>query len=239
MRQWAMAAALRGRNAIVVDATRVAPATSNDLSLTLFHETVHLALFQLERDRRHPLPIWFHEGVAQWLSGQTHLHTNRLAFIVAAAEGQLIPFDKLETRFPAERDAASLAYLQSEDFIGHIIHTRSREALRWILDEYRQGVPFDYAFEKALGISRRKMEKDWAGAYRRGHSWLRVLWEVSTLTGVMAILTILAYIAVRLRARRLHREWEREEAWTVVPNDDNPSGEAPPESDEHDPSTTP
>ena len=223
MPRWAMAAALRGGRGrtgrMVVDAKCVTPATAGDLNLTLFHEAVHLALFSLEGERADRVPLWFHEGVAQCISGQSHLRGRRTSFNVAGAHGVLIPFDDLREGFPEDVGQAELAYVQSEAFVCHIVRTRSREALRWILDEYRRGAPFEMAFEKGLGLSRRQMEREWTRRRRSRFPWLRTVWEVTTITGVMALLTIVAFIAVRWRAWRQRRKWQREEAWEVLPAD--------------------
>lgn len=228
---WALAAALPGRGGIVVDAALVTPATANDLHLVIAHEMVHLALAQYERGRTERLPLWFHEGVATWLSGQRHVRTSRSVFTLAAVQGSLLQFDTLEQCFPEDRAEADLAYLQSEAFIAHIVRTRSPEALRWILDSYRQGESFDKAFQSALGVSRQETERRWAQRYRRRFPWLRILWEITTLFGVLAILTILTFLIVRGRARRQHRQWEQEEQmWTVV--HDEEEREEPDESDD-------
>ena len=217
MQPWALAAALPAESAIVVNAAILAPATANDMSLTLFHEVVHLALFQAEKDQPAALPLWFHEGVATWFSGRRHMLGDRSIFELAAAQDALIPFDSIERRFPTDASRAGLAYLQSEAFVAHITARRSPEALRWILDRYRSGEPFDEAFKNALGISRSAMERGWRKTLRRRFPWLRMIWEATTLFGVLALVTVLAFALVRLRARRQHRRWtEEEEIWTLA-----------------------
>jgi len=230
MPPWALAAALPDRGAMVVDAALVTPATANDMRLVIAHETVHLALAQDEEGRPDRLPRWFHEGVATWLSGTRHVRENRSAFTLAAAQGALLSFDDLERGFPRDRSEADLAYLQSEAFVAHIVGTRSPEALRWILDRYRAGESFNEAFRGALGMSRKTMEARWARSFRKRFPWLKVVWELTTLFGVLAVVTIFIFFIIRWRARRQHRQWkEEEEMWTVVDGD-----EEEPEPDEDD-----
>jgi len=217
MPRWALAAALRGRRGIVVDAARVTPATASDVRLTVFHEVVHLALFQVEADRPTPLPLWFHEGVATRMSSYQHLLTDTRAFNIAAMHGRLIPFDDLEHHFPAEPAEASLAYLQSESFIGYIARSRSLQALRGILGRYRRGESFETAFQSALGLSRAEMEKRWRRKLRKRFPWLRTIWEMTTLCTVMALATVAVFLLVRRRSRRQRQRWQAEETiWTVV-----------------------
>ena len=232
---WAMAAALRGGNVIVVDASRAAPATESDFNLTMLHELVHLALFQVEGNRAERLPRWFHEGVAQWLSGQSYLRGGRREFLTAAAAGSLIPFAELAEDFPADDEGAALAYVQSELFVGHMVRRGSGGGLRGIVAGYGRGLSFEEAFAEAMGEPRGRMEAEWAAGFRGPRAWLRVVWEVTGLTGLMAVLTIVAWLFVRRRARRQHREWEREEEWaTVLDEEEGPAAESVEESAEID-----
>ena len=210
MQPWALAAASRRKRCIVVDAALVVPASANDMGLAIIHEITHLALFQVEENQ--PLPLWFHEGVATWLSQRRHVLTDRRDFNLAAAQGALIPLERLERTFPDTQSEAALAYLQSEAFVGHLVATCSAESLRWILDRYTHGEPFEQAFANALGISRARMEKRWRRSFKSGFPWLRVIWHATTLFGVLALMTIVAFVIVRLRARRQHQRWKEEEA---------------------------
>ena len=231
MQTWALAAALRSGDGIVVDAARVADATANDMRLTIIHEMVHLALFQVEEQRGAPLPHWFHEGAATWISNRRHTIGDWGAFRSAAAHDALIPFDDLRDGFPAEAPKADLAYMQSEAFIGHLVATRSPEALRWILDRFRAGAPFEAGFKSALGIERAELERRWRRSFRRRFPWVSTIWELTTLFTVLALATILVFVIVRRRSRRLRRRWEEEERfWSVVDEDeDDNEDEAPDE----------
>ena len=232
MRGWVLAAAFPDRDTIVVDARRATPVTANDMRLVIAHETVHLALARTEEGREDRLPLWFHEGVATWFSGQRYVHLSRRTFDLAAAQGALIPLDDLAQRFPDDATEAALAYLESEAFIVHIVATYPPEALRWVLDRYRQGEAFETAFRNALGVSRAALENRWAHSLRKRFPWMRLLWEATTLFGVLAIVTILIYLIVRRRGRRQHRLWEEEERlWTVVTaedKDDEPGDDGQP-----------
>lgn len=231
---WALAAALRRRRAVVVDGSRVTEATANDLRLVIIHETVHLALFTLEEGRADRLPLWFHEGVATWLSGARHLRLNRGTFDIAAAYGKLIPLARLEQAFPEGASEVELAYLESEAFVAHIVTTRSRAALRRILDGYRRGEPFDEAFREALGESRAQVETAWAASLRSRFPWLRTLWHLVPLTLVMALGAIVAFLFVRWRRWRQYRRWKEEEAWAAVLDEEEPSEPEEEPSDEDD-----
>ena len=105
---WAMAIARTKRQGIVINVAKTAPLLSNNLILTLRHELCHLALGMAEAEAGRSLPLWFHEGVAVWVSGGSH-YANRRPFLVAAAHGDLIPLADLERRFPGDAAEAQLA----------------------------------------------------------------------------------------------------------------------------------
>lgn len=228
MPEWSMAAALPARDGMVIDASKVTPATANDLGFVVAHETAHLVLGRLERKRGEKLPLWFHEGIAVWVSGQAPLRGARTSFTLAATQGILLPFDDLADAFPEDPADADLAYLQSEAFIGHLVKTRSAAGLRRLLSLFRDGHTFNNAFEEAIGAPRRTVETQWARSYRRPLPWLRALRERISLLTLIALGTILAFVIVRLRARRQRQRWLHEERmWQIVDPEESEENETP------------
>lgn len=222
MPEWAMAAALPAEMRIVVDAALARPATADDLRLTLFHEAVHLALGAVERGRPEPLPLWFHEGVAQWLSDQSVLQTDPAVFIVAAEHGDLIPLAELSEGFPPEPERARLAYAESVSFIKYLTRARSRAVIRWIIEAYETEPDFPTAFRKAVGRPLEEVEQDWIGSRKSRYPWVRTVLRLLGLTGIMALLTVATFLIVKWRSRRQHREWEFEESWRLAAFDGEP-----------------
>jgi len=226
MPEWSIAAALPDRDALVVDAAQVSPATPADLRVTLMHEMVHLFLFRIERERAGRLPLWFHEGLAQYLSGQPLFPAGREAFLLAASTGRLIPFDSLDREFPTAPDEARLAYLQSEAFVSHVAQRTGKAAFARLLQFYRQGGSFDDAFAAAFGSTRAEMESKWSRGLRRALPSWRFLAHPSAVLVLMALLTIAAFAVVAHRAKRQEKLWEREEADTTdSPPEDEERGE--------------
>lgn len=216
---WSSAMALLDRGEVVVRAERLGAALPGTLTETLRHELCHLVLHEAERGFEQGLPLWFHEGVATYLSGARHFQDGR-PFILAAAQGALIPLRRLRSGFPRRRDAARLAYLQSEDFIAFVVGEHSRSSLRWWLDAYRRTGDFEAAAREALGESLASLEHRWRERYRARFPWLRILWEATTLFGALAMATVLVYLVRRARARRIRLEWEREDWRLGRPLDD-------------------
>jgi len=224
--QWPAAVALLGRNEVVARLEMADMSPGSSMARILFHELCHLCLAETERGRGERLPVWFHEGVATYLSG-ARLFADRKAFRVAAAQGALIPLAELAESFPRDQAKAELAYLQSEDFVWFVVAGHGRTGLRWWLDGFRRGQSFEAAALAALGEPLAALETRWrqAGVWR--FPWLAVAWEGVTLFGVLAVATVAVFFVLRARARRKRLEWEREE-WLLG----RQTGEAPFDHDE-------
>ncbi len=235
--EWAMAVAVSARRRIVVDATAVAAATPNDIHLVVLHEMTHLALGRIEQGRADPFPLWFHEGVAMWMSSAQLLSGDPYAFDRAVAAGRLLPFAGLERAFPEDPVRAQVAYLQSLAFVRHMVETNGRGALAAILGDYRAGASFDRAFESATGASPRAAERQWKRSLRAPFRRLRAVLRHVSLFTVLALVTLAAYFLIRRRAHRQRRRWDEEEhAWRLVPAEDEDAA-GPDEEDDDEPWT--
>jgi hypothetical protein len=221
MPEWSIAAALPERNRIVLDAGKVQVATAAAAPLTVFHEVVHLALAQTERDRKDRLPQWFHEGLATWLSGARHLRGDQPAFDLAAAHDTLLPFSELRDRFPERPADAEVAYQQSEAFVAHLVNLRGVESLRLFFQLYGEGKSFDESFRGAFGMSPSGAETEWRAGLSRTYNWLATVLGVLSFWGLMALATLAVFLIVWRRSRKQQEEWEREETeWSVLPEED-------------------
>jgi Peptidase MA superfamily len=220
MPDWAIAAACRGRG-IVIDAARLQPMSANALLPVLSHEVVHMVLYFVEENPGKSLPVWYHEGVAQWASGQGHLPNMNLAFEVRKATGAFIPFDELTHEFPKEAVRARAAYSQSAAFVGWLAQKRSPAAHRDLLIRYQgASLSFDDVFAVSFGASCKSLEREWRGT-GSWLNWVFVLVHPVSIGMIMVILFFAAFILTRTRRRRQHRQWDHAEAWHMVGGDDD------------------
>jgi len=194
-----------------VDVARTGPLLENNLLLTLRHELCHIVLGQVEEEAGRRFPLWFHEGVAVWVSGGGH-YGGRDEFLIAAAHGHLLPLADLADRFPERGDDARLAYQQSEDFVAWLA-TKPGGAPADLIAAFRRGLDFGAAVRAATGRPLDEWERMWRRAGRRRHPWLATLRHALSLFTVLAVATIIAYLIVRLRRRLRKRRMDEEDAW--------------------------
>lgn len=206
---WALAVALSGRSLIAIRTIGI-DGIANDLRSTLLHEMVHLVLGRIEIARGRALPLWFHEGVAEWASDSLHLGADPDLGMAALGE-RLIPFDELTDRFPADRTEATLAYAQSRHFVEDLARRHGGDAIGDILDRFEAGQEFDAAFESQLGLTRPEAEARWRQRLLPAHPVLYVLIRSLTLFSLASLLVVAAWWRYRQRARRQLAEWDEEE----------------------------
>ena len=205
--------ALPGRLLVVIDASRLTTGPTS-LAPTLKHELCHLLLHRSLREAA--LPRWLDEGVCQWASGGfAELVSGRRqsALAWAALTGTFIPLKSLEQGFPDDEHSLALAYEESRGFTEYIVATYGRSGILNILEALASGYAVNDAVGLGLGIPLDVLEQEWQASQR---TWTVIL---SSLIGNLytllfvcaALLTVGAYLRVRIRKRRLMDDEEGED----------------------------
>lgn len=209
--EWSAAVAWPARARVLINTSRVD--LRNNVYETLKHELVHLALGRVEVRRREALPLWFHEGVAQWVVGSL-FQGSRDELSVAAAGGHLVPLSTLRDRFPPGAEDAALAYAESYDAILLLEERHGPEAVRRVISGFGRGLPFDEALARVAGPG---FEESWRLHASKGPPfWLAYLshnpWMVfALLMGLGAAVLVAGYVRYRRRRAAVLRRWEEEE----------------------------
>lgn len=200
--------AIPKKNLVVIDYTKI----DNPLKFgyILKHELCHLLLH--EHLSQAPIPRWFDEGIAQWVSEGVMdiLHDQKDALLPKAAfSDRMIPLGALNEGFPQNPNALRLAYEESKNFIDYLIKSRGRKKLFEILRLMKEGIPFRKAFFKALGTPLYKIEKEWVASLKQNINWFAhlsyYLYELIFALGGL----ILFYGFIRLwRKKRAYMEEE-------------------------------
>ncbi|MBE7490983.1 MAG: hypothetical protein HS108_04405 [Planctomycetes bacterium] len=190
----------------------------------LRHEIAHLVLGGLAA----PRPLWFEEGVANWVEN--------MAFN-ALVEGAQVPlvaadFAGLDDLSAGLRDQrAPEAYPESRRVIELIVQTWGRPALTKLLAELEGGTGFEAAFAAATGDNLARLEQLWLQdradrASGRLVLWLGANWGWLIFAGAGGLL-LAAVVIKRRRGRRQVDQWEEQEklfpsdpAWSYTEPDE-------------------
>ncbi|MFN0058202.1 MAG: peptidase MA family metallohydrolase [Planctomycetota bacterium] len=172
---------------------------------TLSHELVHLCLGEAGA----ALPRWYHEGLAEYLSGEVLDPEWLNAFGAWAARGVLLPLDGLESELNTSHHRAGVYYQQCLAFVRFMSERHGDACHARLLESLRVGQTFDAAFERALGMTPRATEAAWHADLKRNFSWVRAILGYVQLFAIVAVCAAIGFIFVR-RRRRATRERMRD-----------------------------
>lgn len=189
-----------------------------DLPTVLDHELVHILLNEFVGDAAPHVPRWFHEGLAQHLSGDSYLGAREEDLFFDARTDRLLRFSDLRDTFPSDPGARRRAYGQSFSFVSFLVRELG---LATIIDIARDCDAED-GYRSAFA---RRTREPLDGIHRRWVDYLghgsgaryRILFE-NCFSYVMIAGVVLLALAGR---RRWNRDWkvrqrlEREEAAQV------------------------
>jgi hypothetical protein len=203
---WAGAVAIPEARRIVLKSPRWDH--GSDLVETLLHELTHVIVADVV-GRRH-VPAWLNEGLAMVYSGRPVYKDARLIGR-ALTTRSLIPLSDIDRVLRFRRAKAALAYQESLEAVAYLIQRYGPGAPADILAGLAEGLPFDLAFERAIGRPFRLFELDLIQYWRKTHRW-DLLQDLAWIGWVLlVVLAVVAYVLIRRRNARRMAEWEVED----------------------------
>lgn len=187
------------------------------------HEVVHVLLHQWAGPSGARIPRWFHEGLAQVLSGTKYLGAREEDLIWPALSRRLTPFHELAEAFPHRESGLQLAYAQSLSYVAFL---ERRYGLPKLLEAVRRVDP-ETSFVLALVIVTRDsplaIEEAWRDylVHGSGARW-RVLLDWCFPFSMVLALPLLA-LAMMRRQRADQRARQRTERQEESSDGDEPA----------------
>jgi hypothetical protein len=184
------------------------------LQTTFKHELCHLLLHHYIRDDN--LPRWLDEGICQWAS-------DGLADIIMDTKRDLLPaailsdtdfdLEKLQHRFPRDKNALILAYEQSKSVVEYLNREYGSQGILDFLRLLQQGYDFKSAFELRFATSFDAFENQWRAHLKKNINWFTYLsmhlYEILFVSA--ALLTIFGFIRKIIRRRAYSTQEDDEE----------------------------
>lgn len=139
------------------------PGDLRELGRVIPHEISHQVLFQATKNPFNQPPGWMEEGLASRAqeNGQELLWSS---VRVAAQSGELDDLNVLNGQFPYDSGDALRAYGESLSVVTYILDTYGDEGMSRLIAVLRDGVTFDQAVQRSLGISLQQLSDDWQAA---------------------------------------------------------------------------
>lgn len=132
-------------------------ATSHELSHAVLHARVPGFLGGLV------LPRWLDEGLAVYNETDNHAPDDQFDGQLrrGISGDQLIPLRRLVDNFPADPDAAALAYGEGYDMVKFMIEKRGSDRFGELLHAFESGTAMQDAFARVYGVGPDELENDW------------------------------------------------------------------------------
>jgi len=207
---WVLGEAFPERNVIVIKSM---PAAKTLQGLTL-HELTHLMFAQALGDALGAAPLWLNEGIAVFLSGEWG-PGHEATLLDAAGQGRLISLSDIADSFPRDPMHSGLAYAESGAFVQFLAGAPASGRLARLLSALREEKDMPAAVLKVFGEPLDVLEQDWRVALGRSHRWQPLWGQIGNMIfGLMAVLTIVAFVARRIhRARRIREDEDELFPW--------------------------
>lgn len=126
------------------------------------HELTHLIIHQATDNPYGDLPRWLDEGLAVYNEDTSQLDEQfRYTFEEAVRSDTLMTLQTISSNFPADSEAANLAYGQSGAVVKFIVDTYGPETMKELLDIFAEGALYDAALKEALGVDTDGLDNAW------------------------------------------------------------------------------
>ncbi len=148
---------------------RLSSAPPDDLRSTLVHEFVHSVLGDMELrlgDGSKKVPLWLHEGMAQWVAGAGFYPGGEDTLYNNADWGRLLSWSQLRSRFPRDPEERQLAYAQSLSFFKFLEARFGFRVMMQMVRDFLEGKTVSlggalYQMEDATMVDMEKVWMDW------------------------------------------------------------------------------
>ncbi len=171
----------------------------------LLHEIVHI--FFEDRVLHQRIPVWLHEGIAQYLSGYELTINDRIHLANALVSNKIISLTAMDTLFSFNHVRARLAYIEALTAIQFIVKKHGVETLKLLIQNFNNNISINEAFKNSLGYDFIDFEIYWYEDLQSHNRWLIILNFENILWFSIILLAIFAIIAIKIRNYKLEKSW--------------------------------
>ncbi len=203
---WGIGAALPDKGQVVLLFTE--SSRSPVAAELIMHELGHIFLHRAVGDV--PVPRWFDEGFAQWVSGPMDFgQTVRLSW--ANMLGETIPLRELEDINSWDTNRAQLAYAESQAAFQYLVGILPNGRPEPLISEIGRVGDFEEGFYNVTGMTIPEFYRLWAKESVRRYNWLLLLADWRILFSIMALLFVILGTIKLLNIRKRQAEPQNEE----------------------------
>ena len=175
---------------------------------TLRHELTHVLVAQ----NNLTLPVWFNEGLAQYVAGKWSW-SGYLALGNAVLRSDVIPLSDLDMVLTYSRQKAELGYAESLGAFKYMLERQGRSILPILLTSDDR--TFKERYQAASQETLLDFEIGWREDLSRSYAFYKLVKFPDILWLAMPFIVLIGYFLMRWRNRKKIRQWEIEEGWEL------------------------
>jgi hypothetical protein len=207
---WAVGVAYPALNRIVIRSRLTFDEKGSINPIEIFkHEFAHIVLEQA-LEKRGGAPRWLSEGFSMYQAKQWTLHGQRIIEETTLRDN-FIPLAMLTTAFPADEEAARIAYAQSFSLVAFMLNDYGKPIFHKFIDNLRKGMNTNTALSYSAGVNLKRLELEWQASLKKRHSWFSYLTNIGLLWFVLSVTFVVIYLIKRQKMKRIQERWEEEE----------------------------
>ena len=205
---WSQASTDYERSVIILKSPTFSSVTEKELRRTVIHELTHFIIGATTLP--YEVPRWFNEGLAVQMSGEEKFRS-KIAISRALFTKSLIRLNEVEKILTFESERANLAYSESRAAVMFLIEKAGAGAVRSIIEKINSNQTFDAAFTEVTGMDPLEFEIEFRKDMKERYRYYFLAAADDYIWFLIPGLFILAYLAVKLKNRRIIRRWNVEE----------------------------
>ncbi|RMH63214.1 MAG: hypothetical protein D6677_07805 [Calditrichaeota bacterium] len=204
--EWAQAVAIPERRFIVIKVTNAEEIRR--LPQVFLHELAHVYLHDYAVSA---IPVWLHEGVAQWLSMEQLSPDEKLRIGNALAANRLIDFEAMDSLLAFPAGKAGLAYDLAYTAVEFLTRQYGVSGLRGLLHQWQAGQSYDANFMRIVGRDFIDFEVSWYAWLEKQYRWMVLLNVENLVLLAFVVLFALALARLKWRNHKKKAQWQRED----------------------------
>lgn len=194
---WGAGVAIPHRKIIIIKSPSYFPGEKSLYELTA-HEYGHILLSR--RIGYRPIPRWFNEGMAMYLSTEWGW-SNNLAMSWASVMGWLIPLSEIEKLNRFGPSKAELGYSESYLAFKYFLDTYGKSGLIIFIDSIKSGQSFDEAFINATGARYLNFEREFSEFLATRYNLISLIFNSNLLWLILAAIIVIGFIISRVKRK--------------------------------------
>lgn len=209
---WAVGVAYPALSRMVVRSALTRKEKGQIKPLEIFkHELAHIVLEQALADNG-GAPRWLSEGFSMYHARQWTIHGQRTITEVTL-KNAFIPLSILTSSFPANEDAARIAYSESFSLVAFLLNDEryGRRVFHKFINNLKQGMDANSALLSAANVSLERLEAEWQTSLKDRYSWFNYLADIGLFWFLLSVGFFVIYLIKRQKVKWIQEQWEEEE----------------------------